>query len=292
MKPAAFAYHRPHSVVEALELLDHYQDDAKVLAGGQSLVPVMNFRLAAPEHLVDVNGLTELGGCETTSSALRLGALTRHSELDTRNLIRVGCPLLAQAAPYIGHPQIRSRGTLGGSLAHADSSAELPGVMVALDATIVALSLRGERRIPVKEFFSSHFTTTLETDEILVAVEVPVAAEREGSSFLEVAARRGDFALAGVAVVVTVGDDDTISDARIAGISVAATPVRFFAAEKFLRGQKPTAEVLATVAATVQDGLHPTSDLKASAAYKSRTAGVLAGRAVKRAWDNARGRTT
>lgn len=288
MKPSAFAYHRPSSVDEALALLVEHPDDAKVLAGGQSLIPLMNFRLSIPEQLVDINDIDELRGCESDGTVLRLGALTRHRELDTTPEIAAACPLLAQAAPFIGHPQIRSMGTLGGSISHADPSAELPGLMVVLDAVIVARGSRGERRIPASEFFSFHFTTTLEPGEIVASVEIPVAGEHEGAGFFEVAARHGDFAMAGAAATITVGPDDTVADARIACIAVASTPVRMSAAEEVLRGRQVTEEVLAEVAAAVRDNLDPTPDLKVSAAYKKRTAGVLARRAVERAFHNAR----
>jgi carbon-monoxide dehydrogenase medium subunit len=285
VKPPVFDYHHPESVEEAVGLLDTLRDDeVKVLAGGQSLVPLMNFRLAVPQHLVDVNGLGELAGHAVADGVLRLGALTRHHELERSAAVRMAAPLLTAAAPFVGHVQIRSMGTLGGSLAHADPAAELPSVVLALDATLVARSVRGERRIPAAEFFISHFTTALEPDELLVAVEVPVSPSRSGHAFLEVAARHGDFALAAAAAAVTVDADGVVVDARIACASVAATPVRLAAAEELLRGTTPGPEVLAALESAVAEALHPTPELKASAAYKRRTAGVLAGRAVHQAW--------
>jgi carbon-monoxide dehydrogenase medium subunit len=288
MKPSAFTYHRPGGLTETIELLDSHADDAKILAGGQSLVPVMNFRLATPEHLVDVNHVPEMSGCVRSNGHLRLGALTRHSELLAREEIRSLCPLLTEAAPFIGHPQIRSLGTLGGSLAHADPSAELPGVMLALGADIVVTGPDGERRIAAEEFFVSHFTTALEPSDVLTAVEVPVAPPRSGAAFLEVAARFGDFALAGAAVTVTIAEDDSISAVRIACTSVSDTPVRMADVERELLGRAPTADVLTAVAAGVRDSLDPPAGLKASADYKRRTAGVLAARAVEQAWNQAR----
>jgi carbon-monoxide dehydrogenase medium subunit len=285
VKPPVFDYHHPESVEEAVGLLDTLRDDeVKILAGGQSLVPLMNFRLAVPQHLVDVNGLAELAGHAVADGVLRLGALTRHHELERSAAVRTAAPLLTAAAPFVGHVQIRSMGTFGGSLAHADPAAELPSVVLALDATLVARSVRGERRIPAAEFFISHFTTALEPDELLVAVEVPVAPSRSGHAFLEVAARHGDFALAAAAAAVTVDADGVVVDARIACASVAATPVRLAAAEELLRGTTPSPEVLAALESAVAEALHPTPELKASAAYKRRTAGVLAGRAVQQAW--------
>jgi len=289
VKPAPFGYHRPATIAEAVALLDALQDDVKVLAGGQSLVPLMNFRLSVPAELVDINGIAELTGHDVTGDVLRLGALTRHHELERSATVRGAAPLLALAAPYIGHPQIRSMGTLGGSLSHADPAAELPGIMLALDARMVAASARGERIVPAAEFFVSHFTTALEPDELLTAVEVPVAPERTGHAFLEVAARYGDFALVGAGAAVTVDEDGAITEARIGCTSVAPTPVRAAAAEELLRGATPDADVLAEVERVVAGALEPTPELKASAAYKRRTAGVLVARAVRQAWREAGG---
>jgi CO/xanthine dehydrogenase FAD-binding subunit len=287
VKPSAFTYHRPDTVGEAIEILAADPDEAKVLAGGQSLVPVMNFRLATPEQLVDVNRIAELTGVERANGHLRLGALTRHRELLSRPEIRAHCPLLAQAAVYIGHPQIRSLGSIGGSLAHADPSAELPGVMMALGATIVVRGPDGERRIPAEEFFVSYFTTVLEPAEVLTAVEIPVAGDRSGSAFGEVAARFGDFAMAGAAAVVAVAPDDTVSEVRVVCTSVADTPVLVSAAAAGLIGQRPTPGLLAELAGEVRQRLDPSATLKASADYKRRTAGVLAARAVEQAWAEA-----
>jgi aerobic carbon-monoxide dehydrogenase medium subunit len=287
VKPSAFTYHRPDSIGETIEILDAHPDEAKILAGGQSLVPVMNFRLATPEQLVDVNRVAGLTGCERVNGHLRLGALTRHRELLTRPEIQEHCPLLTQAAVYIGHPQIRSLGSLGGSLAHADPSAELPGVMVALGATIVVRGPAGERRIPAEEFFVSYFTTVLEPSEVLTAVEIPVPDGRSGSAFGEVAARFGDFAMAGAAATVAVAPDDTITEVRVVCTSVADTPVLVSGAAAGLIGQRPTPGLLDELSAKVREQLDPSATLKASAEYKRRTAGVLAARAVEQAWGEA-----
>jgi CO/xanthine dehydrogenase FAD-binding subunit len=247
----------------------------------------MNFRLATPEHLVDVNAVRELAGFERRNGHVRLGALTRHHELLSRPEIGRHAPLFAQAAVFVGHPQIRSLGTLGGSLAHADPSAELPGVTVALGATMVVRGPSGERRIPADQFFVSHFTTALEAEEVLTAVEVPVADGRTGSAFQEVAARFGDFAFVGAAATVTVDDDDTISGVQLACISVSDTPVALAEQAALLVGQRPTPQLLAELRESVQAALDPPPGLKASADYKKRTAGVLAARTVDRAWRRA-----
>lgn len=291
MKPAPFTYHRPTTLAEALELLTAHRDEAKILAGGQSLVPVMNFRLATPERLIDITHVPELRGFDVRDGTVRLGALTRHRELLSEPGLRTAAPLLPLVAPFIGHPQIRAAGTFGGSLSHADPSAELPGAALALDATMVLRSGRGERRVPAREFFLSYFTTALEPDEILTAVEFPAAAAREGAAFHEVAARHGDFALAGAAAVLAVGQDGTITDARLAAISVSDVPVRLTEAEKVLRGQTPTADILAELRCAVQDVLEPTAAVKTSAAYKKRTTAALAARATEQAWHTAQRRT-
>ena len=287
MKPSVFHYHRPESTDEAVELLGSLGPDAKVLAGGQSLMPLLNLRLAAPENLIDITAIPELREAQRGPGTLRLGATTRHQDLERNAEIGACCPLLPQAAIYIGHPQIRTRGTLGGSLAHADPSAELPAVALALDAEMVVRSVRGDRRIAAADFFTFHLSTVLEDDELLVAVEFPVAGPRQGSAFGEVAARFGDFALAGSAAVLGLGEDGLVAEARIVCTAVAGTPVRLPEAEKLLHRQPVTAELLGEVQAAVARNLDPSPQLKASAGYKRRTAAVLARRAVDRAWSEA-----
>lgn len=290
MKPQRFEYHAPQSTAEAVELLSQLGSDAKILAGGQSLIPLLNLRLTAPEHLVDITRISELRGPQRNNGTLRLGAATRHADLGSQPEIGDCCPLLPQAARYIGHPQIRTRGTLGGSLAHADPSAELPAVAVALDAIMVIRSVRGERRVAAADFFVSYLSTDLAEDELLVAAEFPVAGPREGTAFGEVAARAGDFAMAGAAAVLRLGEDGQVNDARIVCTSVAGTPVRAPDAEAVLRGQTVDSAVLAEVEAAAARQLDPSPQLKASAAYKRRTAAVLARRAVEQSWQTALGR--
>lgn len=290
VKPTHFDYRCPKTLDEAIASLHDLGPGAKILAGGQSLVPLMNFRLATPEYLVDINGIAELQESSRRNGTLRLGAMTRQKELDRRPDIEQLCPLLVEASRYIAHPQIRTRGTLGGSLAHADPSAELPAAAVALDATIVAQSVRGERTIRAENFFTFHFTTALEEDELLTAIDFPIAAERQGSAFLEVAARSGDFAAVGATSVLDLDGSGRIQRARVVCSSVAPTPVRISEAEAILVGTTPDAEVLAELEAAVTRSLDPSSELKVSAAYKRRTAGVLARRTVQQAWEMAQGR--
>lgn len=290
MKPARFDYLSPKTIDEATQSLHDLGPGAKILAGGQSLVPLMNFRLATPAYLVDINNIAELHESAQHDGVLRLGATTRHQELDRRSEISQLCPLLAQVAPYIAHPQIRARGTLAGSLAHADPSAELPAAAVALDATIIARSVRGERRIPAHEFFTFHFTTALDEDEVLTAVDFPIASERQGSAFLEVAARSGDFAAVGATAVLHLDGKGHVERARVVCSSVGPTPVRIREAEPILIGRAVNAEVLDELEAVVTRSLDPSSELKVTAGYKRRTAGVLARRTVQHAWQMAQGR--
>lgn len=290
MKPQSFTYHAPQSAAEAVELLAASGADAKIIAGGQSLVPLLNLRLAAPEHLIDITGIAELSERRRSDRTLRLGAVTRHADLTADPEIGASCPLLPKAARYIGHPQIRTRGTLGGSLSHGDPAAELPAVALALDAVMVIRSVRGERRVPAADFFVGYLTTDLAEDELLVAVEFPVEGHREGSSFGEVAARAGDFAMAGVAATVRLSADGLVEDARIVCMSVAGTPVRARRAEAALRGQAPGAGAAANVEAAVAGELDPSPHLKVSAGYKRRTSAVLARRAAEKAWQVVLGR--
>ncbi len=284
MKPTAFERHAPRTVDETLKLLSDYGDDAKILAGGQSLVPLLNFRLATPGTLIDINGVDELAGTDLTGETIRFGALTRTRSFETRPEVARVCPLLAQAAPYIAHPQIRTRGTFGGSLAHADPSAELPGVAVALEATVRLLSTRGERRVAAHDFFEYHLTTALEPDELLAEIEIRKPGPRHGSSFLEVAARHGDFASAGTAVVVETDPGGAVTDARIACISVGPTPVRMTVAERLLIGATEIDDALAgELRDAVAKAIEPTGALRASALYKKRVSGVLVRDAARQA---------
>ncbi|MBX6376974.1 MAG: xanthine dehydrogenase family protein subunit M [Clostridia bacterium] len=288
MKPPPFEYHAPVSLEEAVELLAELGGDAKVLAGGQSLMPLLNLRLAQPAHLVDVNGLEELAQIRPLDGGLAVGALVRQRAAERSELVRERCPLLAEALPLIGHFQIRSRGTVGGSLAHADPAAELPAVAAALDADLVVRSARGERVLKPEDFFLTVMTTTLEPDELLVEVRFPAWPEGAGWSFQEVSRRHGDFALAGVAAVLQLGGDGTIADARLAFIGVGPTPVRARAAEQLLVGERPSPEVYAAAAEAAVADLEPESDLHATGAYRKHVARVLARRALTTAAERCR----
>ena len=290
MKPAAFEYFRPASTEEALGLLAA-MPGAKPLAGGQSLIPAMNFRLAAPEVLVDLNGIPALTGITMLpDGGIRLGAMTRQHDIETSPLVAAHAPLLAEAMPFIAHPQIRNRGTIGGSLAHADPAAELPAVMLALGATLVLTSAAGERRLPAGEFFTGLFATALDPSELLTAIEIPAPAPRSGSAFLEQARRHGDYALVGVAATVTVADSGACDLARVALFSVGEGPVLSGRVAVALEGLRPDAGVIRAAAEAVQGDIDPPSDIHASAAYRRQLARVLAGRALERAFERTRPR--
>jgi CO/xanthine dehydrogenase FAD-binding subunit len=246
VKPAPFDYAAARSLDEALGLLG---EDAKALAGGQSLVPLLNFRLARPELLVDINGLSELAGLERSDGRLLIGALTRQSALERSELVAAGWPLLTQAVRLVGHPQIRSRGTVGGSVAHADPAAELPVALAALDARFTAQSPRGRRTVGAGEFFIGPLTTALEPDELLVDIEVPAPHDRAGSAFVEHARTHGDFAIAGAAAVVA-----PTEHASIALMGAGPAPLRAPAAERALvEGAEPQ-EAAALAASAVEEG--------------------------------------
>jgi len=287
MKAAPFDYHRPLSADAAVTALAELGDEAKVLAGGQSLVPVMAMRLGRPEHLVDINRIGELSGATRSGGTLRVAALTRHRELEQDPLIADAVPLLARAAPHIGHVQIRNRGTLGGSLAHADSAAELPAVALALDAEIEARSVRGVRRIPAAGFFLSAFVTALEPDELVTAVHLPVWGPGCGFGVAELARRHGDFAIAG-AVCGGRADGGRITRAAIALIGVASVPVRAPAAEQALAGANVGQVDLAAVARDAVATLDPPSDAHGSGAYRRRAAAQMIVRALESALAEAR----
>ena len=286
MKPAPFIFHRASSLDDALSLLQKYPD-AKPLAGGQSLIPAMNFRLAQPSALVDLNHVPELSGITVTAhGAVYIGAMTRHVTVERSQVVERHSPLLAEAMGHVAHPQIRSRGTLGGSLAHADPSAELPAVMVALDATFTLRSPAGERRIKAAEFFTGLFATALSPGELLVGVEIPPRAPRGGSAFLEVARRHGDYALAGVAAEVALDPSGKVSMARVALLSVGDGPVLARGAASLL-GHAPTTEAIAAASESVREEIDPPSDIHADAKYRRQLAGVLTRRALTAAFASA-----
>jgi carbon-monoxide dehydrogenase medium subunit len=289
VKPPPFEYHAPESLPDALELLGQLGDEAKVLAGGQSLMPLLSLRLARPAHLVDINALRELANVNTWDGGLSLGALVRQRSAERSDLVRQRSPLLAEALPMIGHPQIRNRGTIGGSLAHADPASELPAVAMALDAQLVIRKANGERTVSPAAFFLSYLTTSLEPDELLAEVRFPAWPAGAGWSYLEVSRRHGDFAMVGVASVVRLDASGAIAEARLAYTGAAAAPVRARAAELQLQGQPATDATFQAAAEVAAQALDPQSDVHASAAYRRHVAKVLTQRALTQATSRASG---
>jgi carbon-monoxide dehydrogenase medium subunit len=291
MKPAPFQYLAPTTVDEALARLDEYGWDAKVLAGGQSLIPMMNFRLAQPTVMVDINNVSDLFYINPTrDGGVRLGAMTRQRQVERDPLIAEVAPMIHEAMPKVAYPQVRNRGTFGGSIAHADPSAELVAATVALDARFLLRSRkRGERWIPAKDFFVGLFTTVLEPDELLVEVHLPPMPRPSGWSFLEVARRHHDFALVGVAAVVTLGAAGTCEEARLVYFSVGDGPVEAHQATATLQGQEPSSEAIQEAAQVAGDAdVDPQSDINASAEYRRHLVRVLGRRALTDAFERAR----
>jgi carbon-monoxide dehydrogenase medium subunit len=287
MKPPKFEYLAPTSLDEALALLTEHGDEAKVLAGGQSLVPLLNFRLVRPGYLVDLNEIQGLAYIRQENGRVAIGALTRQRALETSTLVRDRVPLLADAMPQIGHVQIRNRGTIGGSLAHADPAAELPAVVAALEGELVVRGAGGERVLRAEEFFVAYLTTALRPTELLVEVRLPVAPPRTGTAFLEVSRRHGDFALVGVAASVTLDEAGACTRCAIALTGVGSAPVVAREAARRLVGAMPTIEVLEDVGRLAAADLRPDGDLHASSHYRRHVAGVLTRRALGRAVERA-----
>jgi aerobic carbon-monoxide dehydrogenase medium subunit len=287
MKPPRFDYLVPGTLDEALGLLAQHGEEAKVLAGGQSLVPLLNFRLVRPAHIIDLNDIPGLDGIVVDEGRLAIGAMTRQRAAETSAVVRERCPLLAEAMPQVGHVQIRNRGTIGGSLAHADPAGELPAVVAALDGELVLRSRRGERRLAPHDFFVGYLTTAAAPDELLVEARVPVMPARTGTAFMEVSRRHGDFALVGVAATVTVDTGGVCTACALALTGVGPTPVVARDAARALVGLKPAADAFAEVGRRVADALTPDSDLHASADYRKHLAGVLTRRALARAAERA-----
>lgn len=288
MKPAPFAYFAPDSLDEALQYLADFGYDAKVLAGGQSLIPAMNFRLARPSILVDLNRVAALSGLRQSSrGGLHIGAMTRQRAVERSALVAACAPLLHAAMPSIAHVQIRNRGTIGGSLAHADPAAELPAIAVALDAVLTVRSTQGSRVVRAADFYLGLFTTDLAPDEVVVEIELPPTPRRTGWGFAEFARRKGDYAMAGCAALVTRDEGGVCRDVRLVYFSVGDTPVTA-ASIAALIGEMPSADTIAEVAhaAAIED-IDPTGDIHSTVAYRRHLAEVLAIRALTDACDRA-----
>ncbi len=286
MKLPYLEYAAPADVTEALGLLGELQDEASVLAGGQSLIPLLALRLARPALLIDINGLRELSRLSLTDGWLAIGAMTREYVAEESLAVAESVPLLAAALPLIGHEAIRSRGTIGGSLAHADPAAELPAVALALDAEFVVRSRDGDRIIPAVEWFDGYLATSRRPDELLVEVRFPTARPGTGVAFLEVARRHGDFAIVGLAASLTLTGGQ-ITDARLAFAGVSDIPVRAAEAENLLVGERPSRNLFEEAAVRATARLNPPADLHGSAEYRKKVAATLVRRGLQAAADNA-----
>jgi len=291
MKPAPFDYYAPASVDEALTLLAEHGYDAKLLAGGQSLVPAMNFRLAQPAVLIDLNRIDSLSFITQADAASRvsMGAMTRQAAVENSEMVARIAPLLHETMPHIAHSQIRNRGTIGGSIAHADPASELPVIMSVLQAKFTLRSANGERTLPAEDFFVGLFTTALEPEEILAEISIAAPQPRTGSAFQEVARRRGDYALVGVACTVTLDANHVCEHARIGLLSVGEGPVMAAEASRQLIGQKGTARQVCEVAQVVAEkDIDPPNDIHASADFRRHLARVLTERALTTAFKRAK----
>jgi len=290
MIPAAFEYHAPTSLGEATALLVRLGEDAKVLSGGQSLIPLMKLRLASPPHVIDINGIPGLAGIREADGVLRIGALTRESDLEESELVRTRYPLLHETARVIADPLVRNLATVGGNLAHGDPANDHPATMLALGAEIVATGPRGERRIPIAGFFTGPFATALDPGEILVEIRVPGPAARSGGAYVKMERKVGDFATAAVAAQLTLAADGTCHQVGIGLTNVGLTPIKATQAEAALKGQRPDDAVIARAAKLAAEASQPAEDLRGSVEYKRDLVRVLTGRALRRALERAEGR--
>jgi CO/xanthine dehydrogenase FAD-binding subunit len=284
MKPAPFEYYAPDSIEQGLDLMSQYAGDAKILAGGQSLVPAMNFRIVQPSVLIDLNRVSGLSYVREDGDVLRLGTMTRERELEFNSLFSKWTPLLKEAAPHIAHPQIRNRGTIGGSIVNADPAAELPVLMLALRARLKAKSVAGERWIDAQDFFLGMFTTALEPDEILVEIELPASAPRTGWSFMEVAPRAGDYALMGVATLITLDESGKCERAKLVYLNAGEGPVEAKESEKLLIGELLSDRLVEAVASkATETEINPFGNIHTSSEFQRHLANVLTKKALKQA---------
>jgi carbon-monoxide dehydrogenase medium subunit len=287
MIPATFEYHAPTSLEEATALLARHGEEAHVLAGGQSLIPMMKLRLASPGHLIDINRIRRLAGMREADGFLRIGALTRESEIEESELVRTRYPILADTSLVIGDPLIRNLATVGGNLAHGDPANDHPATMLAVGAEVVAVGPGGERRIPVASFFTGPFTTALEPGEILVEIRVPAPEPRSGGAYLKLERKVGDFATAAVAVQVTLGPDGTCTRAGIGLTNVGAVAIQARQAEAFCRGKRLDDAVVRETGRLASGEAEPSEDLRGSEEYKRDLIRVLTARALRRAAERA-----
>jgi carbon-monoxide dehydrogenase medium subunit len=287
MIPPAFEYLRPKTIPEAITLLQQHGDDAKILSGGQSLIPMMKLRIARPGYLIDINRISGLSYIKEEAGFLRIGGLTREAELEASPLIRSKYPILIDTAHVIADPQVRNLATVAGNLAHGDPANDHPATMLALDAQVVATGSRGERVIPIEEFFLSLFSTALEPDEILTEIRIPLALPHSGGAYFKLERKVGDFATAAVAAQVTLDSSGSVQKVGIGLTNVGPTPIKVQKAENFLRGKKLDEANIRQVAQLAADDAQPSSDLRGPAEYKKGLIKELAKRALARAAERA-----
>ena len=287
MIPPAFEYLRPKSIPEAITLLQQHGDEAKLLSGGQSLIPMMKLRLARPGFLIDINAIAGLSYIKEEGGFLKIGGLTREAEVEASPLVRSKYPLLMDTAAVIADPQVRNLATVGGNLAHGDPANDHPATMIAFGAQIVATGAKGERVIPVEEFFVTLFTTALRHDEILTEIRVPIPPLKSGGAYFKVERKVGDFATAAVAVQLTLDSGGAVQKVGIGLTNVGPTPIKARKAEDFLKGKKPDAATLAQTAQLAADEAQPGSDLRGPVEYKKGLVKELTKRALSRALQRA-----
>lgn len=287
MIPPAFEYLRPKTIPEALALLQQHGDDAKILSGGQSLIPMMKLRLARPGFLVDINSIAGLAYIKEEGGFLKIGGLTREAELEASPVVRQKYPLLMDTAAVIADPQVRNMATVGGNLAHGDPANDHPATMVALGAQVVATGAKGDRVIPIEEFFVTLFTTALKHDEILTEIRIPIPPPKSGGAYFKLERKVGDFATAAVAVQLTLDAGGAVQKAGIGLTNVGPTPIKASKAEDFLKGKKPDAATVAQAAQLASDEAQPSSDLRGPAEYKKGMVKELTKRALSRAVERA-----
>jgi carbon-monoxide dehydrogenase medium subunit len=290
MIPATFEYHAPGSLSEATALLARLGGDAKVLSGGQSLIPLMKLRLASPPHVVDINGIPGLAYVRESDGFLRIGALTRESDLEDSEIVRTRYPLLHDTCAVIADPLVRNLATLGGNLAHADPANDHPATMLALGAEVMATGTRGERTIPITGFFTGPFATALQPDEIVVEVRVPIPPARSGGAYLKLERKVGDFATAAVAVQLALDDEGVCTAAGIGLTNVGLTPIKATTAERALIGRRPDEKAILEAARLAAAAAEPSADLRGSVEYKKDMVRVLTGRAIRKALERVKGR--
>ncbi len=289
MIPPSFDYHSPKTLSEAIGLLSKYGEGAKVLSGGQSLLPLLKLRLGSAGHLVDIGRIPGLEGIQEDGGFLRIGGRVRESDLEHSDVVRKKYPILADTAAVIADPLVRNMATVGGNLAHGDPANDHPATMLALGATVVAAGPKGERSIPIDRFFTGLFETALARDEILTEIRVPAPPPRSGGAYVKLERKVGDFATAGAAVQLTLGAGGEIARAGVGLTNAGLTPVRAAAAEKFLQGKKPDDATLAQAARLAAEAADPGPDRRGSVEYKKEMARVLTARALKRAVSRAQG---